>query len=268
MRSQARRYKKPPEKVQEAIARAVLPLLTQPDMPVETRGPYGKSTLIRSGLVDTLCRLKFLGYSNYRAAQTLKVSHDVVDSFVKTSEYEATYTLKRELFLNSVGDTMRELVLEVLGECIVGKVDDMRDKRTRAPLRNQIRNELIELGRDLLKGRATGGADAALKAMYEKAIKRKAADGSEITETYRITGEPVAGAPPGWPTEPAAGSETPAAVDRPGAASGGERPAAPEGDAGGAGSDSGDGAGGIRAEPGGTTSASEPVDEVTGGKEG
>lgn len=264
MRSQARRYKKPPEKVQEAIARAVLPLLPTPDVPIETRGTSGRSTLIRSGLVDTLCRLKFLGYSNYRAAQTLKVSHDVVDSFVKTSEYEAAYTLKREMFLNGVGDMMRELALEVLGECIVGKVDDMRDKRTKPALRNQIRNELIELGRDLLKGRATGGADAALKAMYEKAIKRKQADGSEITETYRITGPPVDAAPPGWPTESPAGGETPAAIDRPGAAGGGERPAASEGGSGGAGSDGGDGEGGVRAEPGGTAAASEPAAEGSG----
>lgn len=261
MSKRSRKYHKPPEKVQEIIAKALLPHLPHAEVPIAAQGTLGDHALVRSGLVDALCRLIYLGYSNFRAAGQLGVSHDMVDKLVAKPEFRDYYRQKLEIFTQTVGEEMKQLVLEVLGECIVGKVDDMRDKRTKPALRNQIRNELIELGRDLLKGRATGGADAALKAMYEKAIQRKQADGSTITETYRLTGPPVAAAPPGWPTEPAAGGEVAAPERGSGAASGSLGVGEAESGAGGAGSDGGDGEAGVRTEPGEPAAASEPATE-------
>lgn len=264
MSKRSRRYRKPPDSVQEIVAKALIPSLPKAEVPIVATGTLGSHALVRSGLLDALCRLMYLGYSNFRAAETLGVSHDMVDKLVVKPEFRDYYRQKMEIFINGVGEEMRTLVLEVMGEAIVGKVDDMRDKRTKPALRNQIRNELIELGRDLLKGKATGGADAALKAMYEKAIKRRNPDGSETTETYRVSGPPLANAPAGWPSEQAAGGEVAEAEYRSGTEGGSIGPGEAANSAGSVGGNSRDGESGVRAEPDDHPEASEPASEGSG----
>ena len=228
--------------------------------------------MLDESLRDKLCMLVFVGLSQREIARRLGVDKNTVMRTIKSEAFQVEYARQRDILLAKVNEHIVMRLDEIALECVELKIDIMRAsgryaKRVKPPLQNQVANELLELWSNAKRNAKGGGLPDEFKAIWERAIKRKQADGTTITERVRLTGPPAptpagfAGAG-GWDDAAGGGSG-----DGDHAAEGEEHrtPGAHE-DAGGAGgprSDAGDGA--VDVEPESANDGHPAEGDVGGG---
>jgi len=178
--------------VARAVEESLLPVVqARAGVPTRGSGTDAQNTVVKEGLQSSVLWLKFCGVSNRMVAQKLALSKDAVNRFVKSDYFIQLYDSNRSEMLGRVDEASRERLQEVTLEALEVKIDLMRNTHSPA-LRNKIASELLDLGLDAAKA-VHGGASAAIVAVYERAKRRKNADGSVTTEKVRVTGPPDRG---------------------------------------------------------------------------
>lgn len=229
----------------EAIARMVedeFPTLP-PTSPFDSNSPLSHkapdNALVNYGLTDYVCWLVFVGRRPEQIGQKLGVSKETVQRLVQTPYFKALYESKLDTMRGMVDQKARERVQEIVMEAIEFLYDAMTGKthdRVAMPQRIEIAKYFHTLGQKMLTTGAGGPSDI-IKAIYEKSVTRKNADGTQTTIRAVLQGSPQAVSPHAHDLEASGegfGSEHPA-----GSESREERPTQTEESAGGARSNEG-----------------------------
>lgn len=193
--------------MKEMVAAALvgaIPVLEPVDMN-SLRGH--ESSIVRSGLAETIVTYVFSGLSNVAIGKRTGVGVDTVDRFLRTPYFQALYASKREMLLSGVEEMQRERIQEILMQAVEKKYTIMMDEHTSRGLADKIATDFIQMGERMLK-MGKGRTSDALAAIFEQTLKQRGKNGQETTSTVRVSGtvEEIAAATRGFQVSNVAGS--------------------------------------------------------------
>ena len=159
---------------------------TRKDVPTVATGPGVAIQWQKSGLRESLAWCIFCGLSARAAAKKLNLAVSTTQKYVKTPEFVQFYENHKGQLLNKVNEGAQERFQETLMWAVNEKI--RLAKRTRNDhLKNKVLSELIELGLETFKGTRASFSEE-LTTIWERARKRRDAQGNEVTEKVTIKG--------------------------------------------------------------------------------
>lgn len=145
----------------------------------------GAERMERTALMEVLFLYSFSGMSTREIADHMAIDRRLIKRVMLDPRYAQAYDLFKREIVGKIADALTQRVSETMIDALELKITLMKKAKSEW-LKNQIANEILEMGKEITHGKGSGLSDQ-LTAIWQRAIKKSLPDGTTVTETQTLT---------------------------------------------------------------------------------
>lgn len=145
----------------------------------------GAERMERSALMEVLFLYSFAGLKVQQIAARMAIDQRMIRRVMVDPRYAQGYDIFKRDLMGKISDAMTMRVQETMIDALELKIRLMRKAKSEW-LRNQIANEILAMGQEIVAGTGKGLSDQTT-AIWQRMMKRVMPDGTKVTETQTLT---------------------------------------------------------------------------------